>query len=55
MTQCPVCGMMVDENTAPSLEYKSKKYYFMNQTHKEMFEKDPEKFLAQKKDMASHG
>ena len=55
MTQCPVCGMMVDDNTAPSLEYKGKKYYFMNPIHKEMFEKDPEKFLGQKKEMSGHG
>jgi YHS domain-containing protein len=47
MTNCPVCGMMVDENTAPSSEYKGKKYYFMNPTHKSMFDKDPEKFLGQ--------
>jgi YHS domain-containing protein len=55
MTQCPVCGMMVNESTAPSLEYRGKKYYFMNPIHKDMFEKDPEKFLAQKKNMSSHG
>ena len=28
MTSCPVCGMMVDENTAPSLEYEGKKKLF---------------------------
>lgn len=55
MTQCPVCGMMVDEDKAPSLDYKGKTYYFMNPTHKEMFQKDPEKFLAKKKDMSGHG
>ncbi len=57
MAKCPVCGMMVDENTAPSLEHKGKKYYFMNPTHKEMFEADPEKYLGQEKnqmDMGSH-
>ena len=54
MTQCPVCGMMVDENTAPSLEYKGKKYYFMSPIHKDMFEKDPEKFLVQQKEMSGH-
>jgi YHS domain-containing protein len=45
MVKCPVCGMMVNENTAPSLEYKGETYYFMKPAHKEMFEKDPEKFL----------
>ena len=57
MTKCPVCGMMVDENTAPSFEHKGTKYYFMNQSHKEMFEADPEKYLGQEKnhmDMDNH-
>jgi YHS domain-containing protein len=47
--------MMVDENTAPSLEYKGKKHYFMNTIHKELFEKDPEKFLGKPKEMSGHG
>ncbi len=55
MTKCPVCGMMVDENTAPSLEHAGKKYYFMNPMHKDMFEKDPEKFLGQNKDEMDMG
>ncbi len=54
MTSCPVCGMMVDENTAPSLEYKGKEYFFMGPEHKEMFEKDPEKFLGQQNAMSGH-
>lgn len=54
MVKCPVCGMMVDPNTAPSLEYKGKKYYFMNPTHKAMFEKDPEKFLNKPQIMSGH-
>jgi YHS domain-containing protein len=54
MTQCPVCGMMVNENTAPSTEYKGKIFYFMNPIHKEMFQKDPEKFLSNKKEMSGH-
>ena len=41
MTTCPVCGMMVDDNSAPSSEYKGKKYYFMNQTMKTMFDENP--------------
>jgi YHS domain-containing protein len=28
MTSCPVCGIMVDENTAPSFEYMGKKILF---------------------------
>ncbi len=46
MAKCPVCGMMVDENTAPSSAYKGDTYYFMEPAHKEMFDKDPEKFLS---------
>ena len=45
MVQCPVCGMMVNEGTAPRSEYKGKTYYFMNPVHKEMFAKDPERFI----------
>jgi YHS domain-containing protein len=54
MTKCPVCGMMVDESTAPSSEYKGEKYYFMNPVHKEMFEKDPEKFLNREQNDNMH-
>jgi YHS domain-containing protein len=50
MTKCPVCGMMVDVNTAPTTEYKGKKYYFHMPEHKVMFEKDPEKFLNRQSD-----
>jgi YHS domain-containing protein len=45
MAKCPVCGMMVDEKTAPSSVYKGKHYYFMNEVHKTTFDKDPEKFV----------
>jgi YHS domain-containing protein len=38
--------MMVNEKTAPSLEYKGKTYYFMDSTHRDMFKKDPEKYLT---------
>jgi YHS domain-containing protein len=54
MTQCPVCGMMVNENTAPSTEYKGKIFYFMNPIHKEMFDKAPEKFLGKQTDRTEH-
>jgi YHS domain-containing protein len=46
MVKCPVCGMMADENSSPTLEYKGKRYYFHTPQHKLMFEKDPEKYLA---------
>lgn len=41
--KCPVCGMMVGDQV--STEFGGKTYYFMNDTHKEMFVKDPSKFL----------
>jgi YHS domain-containing protein len=54
MAKCPVCGMMVDENTAPSSEYKGKTYYFMNPTHKTMFDNEPEKFLNKQDEETDH-
>ncbi len=54
MTRCPVCGMMVDEKTAPNYEYMGKVYYFMNPIHKEMFVKEPEKFLSKSSNQGSH-
>ncbi|HEY5692132.1 MAG TPA: YHS domain-containing protein [Cyclobacteriaceae bacterium] len=57
MAQCPVCGMMVDPKTAPSLEYQGKIYFFMNPTHKVLFENNPDKFIGKKKnqmDMGNH-
>lgn len=54
MAKCPVCGMMVDENTAPSFEHKGETYYFMNPIHKDMFIKDPEKFLSRSSNQSEH-
>ncbi len=52
MTRCPVCGMMVDEATAPSTEYEGKTYYFHKPVHKDMFDKDPGKFLSKLSDQS---
>jgi Cu+-exporting ATPase len=42
----PVCGMMVDPNTAPArAEYRGQTYYFCAPGCKVAFEKDPEKYL----------
>ena len=42
----PVCGMTVDEKTAPAIsEYKGKTYYFCARGCKIAFDKDPEKYL----------
>ncbi|MCX9085544.1 MAG: YHS domain-containing protein [Candidatus Methanoperedens sp.] len=42
----PICGMKVDENTAPyTTEYKEKTYYFCARVCKKVFESEPEKYL----------
>ena len=60
MTKCPVCGMMVDEATALSLEYQGTKYFFMSEVHKKNFEQDPDKYdkaagyMSEQHEMASN-
>lgn len=54
MTKCPVCGMMVDEDTAPSLDYKGRTYYFMDEEHKELFENNPDQYLSRNVDKGTH-
>ena len=45
-----VCGMDVDEKTAPARsEYKGKTYYFCAPGCKREFDKNPEKYVGQKK------
>jgi YHS domain-containing protein len=45
MVTDPVCGMTVDENTAPAQSnYKGKTYYFCAQSCKEKFDADPDRF-----------
>jgi len=42
-----VCGMHMDPEEAPAVTtYGGESYYFCSDTHKEEFERDPEKFLA---------
>jgi YHS domain-containing protein len=42
----PVCGMECDENTAKfKTECKGETYYFCAPICKEMFDKNPEKYL----------
>jgi YHS domain-containing protein len=46
----PVCGMKVDEKKAVhKSQYKGVTYYFCSNTCKVNFEKEPEKYLKQKK------
>lgn len=54
MVKDPVCGMMVDPETAPAkVEYKGRTYYFCAQGCKAAFERDPEKYLQKTQDAAS--
>ena len=42
-----VCGMKVDEATAPAkATYKDKTFYFCSNTCKQAFEAKPEKYVA---------
>ena len=44
----PVCGMSVDERTAPAkTTYQGKTYYFCSDACKESFQQQPEKYLNQ--------
>jgi Cu+-exporting ATPase len=46
MVKDPVCGMMVDPETAPAIaEYQGQTYCFCAPGCKGAFEKDPEKYL----------
>ncbi|MEE8209422.1 MAG: YHS domain-containing protein [bacterium] len=46
MAHDPVCGMEVDEATAPaSTEYKGQTYYFCSHNCKELFKEELEEFL----------
>lgn len=42
---CPVCQMEVDPATALKSLYKGKAYYFCSQSHKDLFDQSPEKFM----------
>jgi Cu+-exporting ATPase len=45
-----VCGMDVDEKTAPAKsDYKGKTYYFCGPGCKREFDKNPEKYIGEKK------
>ena len=49
MAKDPVCGMDVNEKTAPATsEYKGQTYYFCMAGCKRKFNEDPERYLAKK-------
>jgi putative intracellular protease/amidase/YHS domain-containing protein len=43
---CPVCGMDVDQATAPKSVYKGETYYFCTVDDKEIFDATPDKFVT---------
>ncbi|MDA2916907.1 YHS domain-containing protein [Nitrospinae bacterium AH_259_B05_G02_I21] len=55
MARDPVCGMEVDEVTAPAeTEYKGKTYYFCSKDCKEHFEEEVGRFLEEQPKGYSH-
>lgn len=43
----PVCGMLLDDATAPARStYKGKTYYFCAESEKTAFDQDPERYVA---------
>ena len=43
----PVCGMLLDDATAPARStYKGKTYYFCMESEKTVFDQDPERYTA---------
>jgi YHS domain-containing protein len=45
MSTDPVCGMNVDEASAPARsEYQGRTYYFCSESCKDEFDKDPQSF-----------
>ncbi len=56
MARDPVCGMEVDERTAPAkTTYKGQTYYFCAPGCKEAFEREPEKYVGKQSGHTAHG
>jgi YHS domain-containing protein len=57
MAKDPVCGMEVDEKSAPARsEYLGKTYYFCAPACKKAFDEDPAKYIGgEGHEMAGHG
>lgn len=45
-TQCPVCGMPVDPQIAPSATYDEQTYHFCSEGCREQFVNDPASFVG---------
>ncbi len=49
MDRDPVCGMRVEEKTAPARsEYRGQPYYFCSDQCKQQFDKSPEQYAEKK-------
>lgn len=50
MEKDPVCGMALDQKTAPvTMQYKGKAYYFCSKTCRMIFEREPEQYAEEEK------
>lgn len=41
----PVCGLKVDPKTAPNAQHQGRTYYFCSDQHRQLFSKNPAKYL----------
>lgn len=52
MTRDPVCGMQVDEATAPArTDYEGQTYYFCSEACRAMFERNPGRYARPPRDV----
>ncbi|HMR50358.1 MAG TPA: YHS domain-containing protein [Arachnia sp.] len=45
-TQCPVCNMQVDPQTAPNAHHQEEDYYFCSDSCHELFLLDPSRYVG---------
>lgn len=45
----PVCGLKIDPATAPHASHQGKTYSFCSQQHRELFQKNPTKYLPKER------
>src|SRR4030067_3583833 len=46
MAKDPICGMTVKEETGLKFDYQGQTYYFCSEFCKNLFEKDPERYVV---------
>ncbi|PMP73271.1 MAG: hypothetical protein C0180_07190 [Aciduliprofundum sp.] len=49
MVKDPVCGMEVKEDTKFRSDYNGKTYYFCSESCKKQFDKNPEKYVRERR------